>query len=85
MSNHNNDLIKMDLSDSTREFIIDALTGFLEDAPRYGRKLVGIRMSREIFERLGVPYKNAFFHDVPITITDEYHAGFLEVRNAKIH
>jgi hypothetical protein len=48
------DTFRLDLAEHSKEYVAEVLGAFLDDAGRYGRKLVEIRMSKAMLDRLAI-------------------------------
>lgn len=64
------DIFRVDLAGYDEAYVEDVLDGFLQNAHRYGRKLLEIRVSESMFKRLEVENRVAggFFKGVPVVI-----------------
>jgi hypothetical protein len=77
MTLEQDDLIRLDLEGCDKEFVHEALTGFLENASDHGRALIEIRMSNVMLDRLECERtsKGASFKGVPVRA---WNTGFDE-------
>jgi hypothetical protein len=75
------DLIRLDLTGYDRDYIHEALTGFLEGAADYGRALIEIRMSRMMLDRLDIERgrDGAFFKGVLVRVSNTGYEETVEV------
>lgn len=81
------DTIRLDLADYEKSYIEEALSGFIEEAHRYGRKVIAIRMSKVMFERLEIlsSPSGGSFAGVPVVIADTGFEGTIEVILGPLH
>jgi hypothetical protein len=70
------DTFRLDLEGYDKEYIQDVLNGFLEGAPRRGRKMVEIRMSRVLLETMAFADS---YKGVPILVAEIGPEGTVEV------
>jgi hypothetical protein len=65
-----NDTFRLDLADYDKDYIEDVLDEFLENAPSYGRKLLEIRVSQAMFDKLEIKSgaHGSFFKGIPVAI-----------------
>jgi hypothetical protein len=75
------DLFRLDLAGYHKDFICDALTEFLEGAPKYGRVLIEIRTSRMMLDRLEIENGpgSAFFKGVLVKVCNTGFDETIEV------
>lgn len=71
----------MDLADYDKEYIYDVLGTLLEKAGGYGRRLIEIRMSKAMLDRLDIAEDSVggSFRGVPIAVYDIAFEGTIEV------
>ena len=64
------DAFRLDLADYDKDYIVSVLDGFREEAPSYGRKLLEIRVSRAMFDKLEFEQEadGGFFKGIPVVI-----------------
>jgi hypothetical protein len=64
------DSFKLDLAGYDRAYIEEVLDGFLENAPSHGRKVLEVRMSQAMFDKLNLAAdaSGSFFKGVPVVI-----------------
>lgn len=81
------DTFRLEVKDYDREYIQEVLGGFLEGAPRYGRKLVEIRMNKMMFDKLAIEEHagGGSFRGVPIIIADTGFEETIEVILGPLH
>ena len=81
------DVFRLDLEDFDKAYIDEVLDTFLARAEGYGRRLIEIRMSQAMFDRLEIRQKSAggSFRGVPVTVSDTGFEGTIEVVFAPLH
>ena len=79
------DTFRLDLSGKDREYIQDVLDTFLEDATRYRRKLIEIRMTKPMVIKLGIAEAHPSYRGVPVTVTDTGFQDTIEVVLGPLH
>lgn len=81
------DTFRLDLAEYDKEYIHDVLSTFLGRAGDYGRRLIEIRMSKAMFDRLEIE-KDAVgsrFRGVPVSVCDTGFEGTIEVILSPLH
>jgi hypothetical protein len=75
------DTFRLDLEGYNNEYIQSVLDGFLERAPRHGRKVAEIRMRKVLFDRMAVHEEadRGIFKGVPVVVADTGFDGAIEV------
>lgn len=81
------DTIRLDLEDFEKSYIEEALSGFIEEAHRYRRKVTAIRMSETMLKRLEMlsSPSGGSFAGVPVVIADTGFEGTIEVILGPLH
>ena len=70
------DVIRLDLSGKNKAYIDEVLNSFIDDAPSHGRRLMEIRMSKTMSQRLSF---EGMFRGVSIAIADVGFEDTIEV------
>jgi hypothetical protein len=75
------DTFSLDLADYERPYIEEVLDTFVEDAGSYGRKVLEIRMSKAMYQRLEIDTcpPGGSFKGVPIALFENDYEGTIEV------
>ena len=81
------DTFRLDLADCDKEYTQNVLDTFLEKAADHRRKLIEIRMSQAMADRLGIEDRRAAgsFRGVPVAVCDTGFEGAIEVILGPIH
>jgi hypothetical protein len=76
-----NDSFRLDLAGHDKGYIEDVLNGFLEEARSHGRKLLEIRVSRTMFDKLEFEHgaTGGFFKSIPVMIVATPYEHTVEV------
>jgi hypothetical protein len=81
------DTFRLDLADHDKEYIQNVLDTFFEMAADHGRKLIEIRMSKPMADRLGIEGRRAggSFRGIPVAVGDTGFEETIEVILGPIH
>jgi hypothetical protein len=75
-----NNVFRWDLEGYDKEYIEELIETFLQDATRYGRKLIEVRMRLAMLEILEIhDTHGAHFRNVPIAVVDTGFDGTIEL------
>jgi hypothetical protein len=81
------DTFRLDLSDYGQEYVQDVLNSFFDGAANHGRKVIEIRMTEGMSEKLGIKDNPAgrSFRGVPVKVGDTGFEGTIEVVLGPLH
>lgn len=73
------DTFRLDLTDKDEDYIREVLDTFRDDAHRYRRKLIEIRMTKPMAMKLGIAESSPSYRDVPVVVANTGFEDTIEV------